>query len=247
MTKKNEWIFFLNGDFHDLSALSRDPGTFRMNIYGGVNEWLDCPNDDFRMNSVYCGGEEDASVVWQIGHELVDLFNGATALFTNQRFKLSIESLWQNDNKVEYVVQSGITGLLGAPTANKADLDREKKFLEKADLRFKLLLLATEQQDVYHILKYLARPTDWVNLYRLLETVESWAKNKSITLGTDSSKRNHFTNTANNFSLSSFDSRHGFKTIAKKNNTPSMTIESALTFVVGVAREYLSSAYFRKP
>ena len=246
MTQKNEWVFFLNGDFHDLSGLARDLGTFRMNIYGGVNEWLDCPNDDFRMTSVYCLDEDDANVVWQIGYELVDLFNGATALFTQQRHKLSVESLWHNENKVDYIAQSGATGLLGTPAVHQTELERDNQSLAKADNRFKLLRLSTEHEDVYHILKLLAQPTDWVNLYRLLETIESWAKIKSVTLATDSAKRTHFSNTANNFSLSSFDSRHGFKAIAKKNNTPSMKLNEALLFVVMVAREYLSLSHFKK-
>ena len=45
-----------------------------VNIYGGIDDWLDCPNDDFRMTTLYCEGESDAEVIWQLGYELISLF-----------------------------------------------------------------------------------------------------------------------------------------------------------------------------
>ena len=42
-------------------------------ITGGVDYYLDCPNDDFRLSSVLFKSRNPEEVI-QIGHELVELF-----------------------------------------------------------------------------------------------------------------------------------------------------------------------------
>jgi hypothetical protein len=86
--------------------------------------------------------------------------------------------------------------------------------------------------------------TSWMTYYKIMETVETFAQNKCIELGATKSTRKRFTNTANNFSLSGFDSRHGFKEAVKQNKTDSMTIDEAYSFVSEMAKEYLKKAYF---
>ncbi|MEE4461383.1 hypothetical protein V2S84_04435, partial [Azotobacter chroococcum] len=82
MSEAATWEFMLNGDTQEFRQYARQQGTAYFNIYGGVDHWLDCPNDDFRMTTVYCDGETDETVAWQIGYELISLFNGASILFS---------------------------------------------------------------------------------------------------------------------------------------------------------------------
>jgi hypothetical protein len=87
MAHFSDWEFMLNGDTQEFRNLVCEPGTKLFNLYGGVDHWLDCPTDDFRMTTIYCEGEIDAEVAWQVGHELLSLFNGASVLFRESLIK----------------------------------------------------------------------------------------------------------------------------------------------------------------
>lgn len=108
-----------------------------------------------------------------------------------------------------------------------------------------MLLLATENEDVYMVLKYLHLGRGWADYYKLMETIDSNAAIKGLTLPDDDKLRKSFTKTANNFSLAKFDSRHGFKKVLKQNKTPALNIEEGHRFVTSLARNYLLAAYPR--
>lgn len=246
MSQYTDWEFFLNGDTQEFRQFSNQPCSAYFNIYGGVDHWLDCPNDDFRMNTLYCEGETENSMVWQIGYELISLFNGASILFDMDHRKASIFRLRHKEKEVPYVPPLGSPGLFGKPPFPQARLDQEFVNAQQSSVKFQLIHLATENQDVYFILKYLDLESGWGSYYKLLEAIEHFATEKNIDLGTDNAKKKSFTNTANNYSLSGFDSRHGFKEVTKKNNTPSMRINEGHEFVTNVAKKYLREVYFKK-
>ena len=236
----------LDGDPQEFRELSSRRGSFYFNIYGGIDHWNDCPSDDFRMTTLYCENETDPNIVWQIGYELVSLFNGASALLTKSAYKTSIFRLLHNEKQVEYFPQNGTPALLGKPPFNNHRIAEEFNTGAKSSIKFPLIHLATENKDVYFILKYLNMEHSWTNYYKLMEAVEEFASIKNIELNIDKAKRKSFTNTANNFSLSGFDSRHGFKEETKKNNTASMSMDEANFFVREIARSFINSAYFNK-
>lgn len=242
----SEWEFLLNGEFQEFSQLASKIGSFYFNIYGGVDDWLDCPNNDFRMNSLYCEGETDKSLVWQIGYELVSLFNGASILISRDYRKAEIRGLLYQGKSMSYSPPQGFSGLLGKPPIDVARIDQEYTNGKALSSKFLLLHLATENEDVHMILKYLDLEGSWVTYYKLMEAIEGFAKKHGVDLNTDKNKRSSFTNTANNFDLSGFDSRHGFKSVVKQNNTPSMSIEEGYKFVTDMAKTYLNKAYFKK-
>ena len=93
------------------------------------------------------------------------------------------------------------------------------------------------------ILKYLDLDRSWANYYKLMETVDSHAALKKLQLTDVPADRKAFTNTANNFSLAGFDSRHGFKQIVKANKTPAMKLEEAHAYITGLCKRYLQAAY----
>ena len=55
-------------------------------ITGGVDYYLDCPNDDFRLSSVLFKSRNPEEVI-QIGHELVELFNSLNKLLFPTNFR----------------------------------------------------------------------------------------------------------------------------------------------------------------
>ncbi|MBE9173289.1 hypothetical protein IQ216_09420 [Cyanobium sp. LEGE 06143] len=70
-------------------------------------------------------------------------------------------------------------------------------------------------------------------------------KQSSVDLRIEDGKRRSFTNTANSFSLSGFDSRHGLKERKKKNNAASMAIREGHNFVTAVAKKHLKMIHFK--
>jgi tetratricopeptide (TPR) repeat protein len=113
-------------------------------------------------------------------------------------------------------------------------------------MRFPLIYLATENEDVYCILKYLDMEANWTTYYKLMESIKTFAVNKGIEINTikDEKTLEAFRNTANNFSLSKLDSRHGFKNQNKKNKTDSISLDDTHKFFIKMAKEFLVKVYF---
>lgn len=243
LTVDSDWEFMLDGDTRDFRSFASQRSTRLFNIYGGVDEWLDCLNNDFRMTTLYTEEETDPYVVWQVGYELVSLFNGASVLFEKDYRRASVYKLLQNGREVMFTPPRGTSALLGRPNCTDIQLAEEFAHAKRSSRRLQLVHLATENQDVYLILKYLGMDAGWVTYYKLWESLEQFANTNALDLGVQASKRRSFTNTANNFSLSGFDSRHGFKELTKMNNTESMTIEAGHGFVTDLAKKYLSLMY----
>lgn len=244
MSHYSAWEFLLDGDTQDFRSLSEMPGTSYFRIYGGIDHWNDCRNDDFRMTTIYCQGVTDPTVAWQIGYELLSFFNGASSLFRYGYKKASINRLLHDGKEVDYVAPMPVKALLGPAPISRYQIDEQITKSAKSTPRYPLLHLATENEDVVMILKYLNMEPGWVTYYKLLEAVEEFAKVRGVNLGTDTAARKAFTNTANNFSLSGFDSRHGFKEVVKENKTRAMTLEEAHEFIFNVVKSFLSKANF---
>lgn len=241
---QREWEVALTGNPQDLYLLTQSAGTpdhFR--IWGGTDHWHDCPNERYSFNSIYFENEHDLDVIWQVAHELVSLFNGASELFTKGYWKQKVESINFCGRTIDWRPRAGVMGLLGRPGIK---LLKYLQTLETSFLtcrRLGLVVLATERQDVYMILKYLDLEGNWSNYYKLMETVDSHAALRGIDVPDDLSKRKRFTNTANNFSIAGFDSRHGFKQLVKENKTPAMTLDEAHEYVTGLCKSYLVIVY----
>jgi hypothetical protein len=239
-----DWEFSISGNPHELLELSRTRGTDYFRIGGGIDYQNDCHNDDYRLTTMFAQDESDAHIVWQVGYELVGLFNGASVLFDKNSQKISIRGLGYKDREQRWEGLQNSAALLGQPTPfTQSRLDEERRKASELSGKFALLHLATENQDVYFILKYLNMDANWVTYYKFLEAVETFATEKSIDLKTDKAKRKAFTNTSNNFSFSGFGARHGFKQVIKENKTAIMNLEEAHEFVTSVAKMYLKNAY----
>lgn len=243
MSEVGVWSFKVVGDLQVFHALQGRQRPSYFDIRGGTNQWHDCPDDEFVLTSVYWENERSADIVWQIGHELVSLYNGASVLFDRECVKVTLVQLENDGVYVPRQPPAATAALMGPPPMPKELLEAEDAALYSGPPEVRLLRLATENKDVYHILKYLDMAPGWVAYYKLLESIEEFADGAELDLKVQTQDRRRFTNTANNYSLSGFDSRHGFKEALKLNRTPSMTLEEGHDFVAGLALQYLKLKY----
>lgn len=243
MENYGDWEFLLNGNAPELLAISERPCSGYLKISGGIDHWNDCPSDDFRMTTMFAQGETDAYTVWQLGHELLSLFNGASEIYQMNAPKLSIHQLHYQGVQQIYSPPNEVVALLGRPDFAPGRINEEFARACQFSIKHTLVHLATVERDVLYILKYLNMAPGWVTYYKLIEAVESFAKARGIDLGTVKKDREAFTNTANNFSLSGFDARHGFREVVKENKTRSMDLAEAHAFVTLMVKTFLSKAY----
>lgn len=240
MTDAVKWEFYLNGD----SQLFREYAEGRENLYfditGGVDHQNDCMNDDFRLSSIYFDDEDDPEVVWQTGYELASLYNGVSSILSKDVRKLELAELLHDGVRVGKPSKINILALLGKPNISYYLYNQEFEKVKKSDVRFFMMSLATEREDAYLILKYFAVEGSYINYYKTLETLEALSKKTGIAISVDKKLKQAFTNTANNYTLSGLDSRHGFKQAVKENKTPSMELSEAHSFIASIAQEYLN-------
>lgn len=161
------------------------------------------------------------------------------ALLWRLRHPFQIARLLREGRSVNYVEKSNLHGLLGAlPASAKRGSDREDSAMV-----FQLVSLACEYQDAYHLVKLFEQKGGWTTYYKILETIESYTAKYGLTVPVDKKIQKSFELTANNFSISGFESRHGFKQQAKEIKTASLTIEESYAFISGYAKWYLSRRF----
>lgn len=243
MSKQSDWEVLLNGNPQELRQLStwgHNIDYFR--IWGGVDHWLDCPNDDFRVNSNLFEGQNEAGV-WQISYELLSLFNGATALYRREFYKLSIYKILLNEKEIARQPKRNIPGMLTKPEISPRKWGEELRNAFMTSQKLGLMMLAAEHEDIYLFLKFLDLDSSWISYYKILDTLETWERRKGIKAFRSKRKERKFTCSANNFSLSGFDARHGFQEMMQEPAQKSMTIEEGHQFITGLVKDYLQQAY----
>lgn len=243
MDNSSKWEFLISGPSRDFRVFSSNGMNKYFNISGGIDHWLDCPNDDFRLQSIFLDDVEDTELAWQVGLELASLYNGAQTIINKNAPKIKLDELlnYGNNARVPKPNKINVMSLLSSPSTMNNDEIREE--FEKSliqDIRVALVNLATEREDVYLILKYFDLGHDWSSYYKILESIEAFMKFTGIKIEIDKVARKTFTNTANNYQFSGIESRHGFKKTIKKNKTPSMSLEEAHDFLSKIAKQYLN-------
>ena len=240
MANEQKWEFYVDGDAQSFRHYAEGRTNLYFSISGGIDHYNDCMNDDYRLSSVYFDDEEKSEVVWQIGYELASLYNGVSSILSQGVRKLELADLLHYGVKVDKPPKRNVLALLGKPNISSISYAEEFERVKKLDVRFLMMNLATEREDAYLILKYFAVDGSYINYYKTLETLEELSKKTGITISVDKKLRKSFTNTANNYTLSGLDSRHGFKQLIKKNKTSVMNLSEAHSFIASIAKDYLN-------
>ncbi|TPG89799.1 hypothetical protein EAH72_30950 [Pseudomonas caspiana] len=243
--KQEDWEVELAGNGQDLYGMTMSGGSpdyFR--IWGGTDHVNDCPSNDYSFNSLYFNGQRDPEVIWQLAYELVSIFNGASELFTFRARKQTIRGIYFLGKPVRTREQARVISLLGRPSMHQFKWDEHLSNAMQMSPRLGLLILATENEDIYMMLKYLGFESSWSNYYKLLETMETHAELKGMKIPGTKADRGRFTNNANNFSLVGYDAPHGLKLLSARENTEAvMTLEEAHVFITGRCKGYLNTVY----
>ncbi|TFH82293.1 hypothetical protein [Pseudomonas kribbensis] len=244
MSSQADWEVMLTGNAPDLRSLcNAGLGTAYFRIWGGIDHMNDCPNDEYSFNSIFFDGEDDPNLVWQISYELLSLLNGASKLFSRGARELKIYKVLQGGKETDYQDAMLPLCLLGRPPISAYKWNDEMAAALGMSQRLALLILATENEDVYMLIKQFALNNSWSGYYRIMETIDSHARIKNINVNEDKKVRESFTFTANNFSVTKFDSRHGFKDKVKTSKMAVMSIDQAHDFIAGICKSYLEKAY----
>lgn len=264
-------------------------GTKYFDIGGGVNDYLDCPNDDFRLRSTLFTDLE-SNLVCQLGYDLVSISNSLHKLFIPEyipksklsdfsfqpasentfmavvsgdgfevtepvdeglsikdfrRFPLMIKEFYHGYTQVELDrknTQFSINNFCHNETELIEDIKSEILGSKKLDI-FHFLLTSFIREDVYLILKLVDRidsdSDDWSQVYKIFETIENLESITSIETQIDTTLKRKFKNSANNFSITGIDSRHGYTSNPGGNQI--LSYDEALAFILDISQKYLKT------
>lgn len=241
------WEVYISGCPHDLRQLTREARSNFFAISGGIDDWHDCPNDDFRLHSSLFARASNADELYAIASELMDLFSGATRLVGwYTPFQYKVDQIRFNGVQKSYSTNTCI----GMPKNDGVSIiPIASHFMEslKVDIRYALVEMAFSNQDIWSILHYLKEPPTLASLSKVLDAIKGYSLKKTTLYRVDAKSPDHksFSNTANNFSISFLDARHGYEVVReeKPNKTPVMTIDEAINYILSQTRAYLLSAY----
>jgi len=220
-------------------------GTRLFNIYGGIDDWHDTINEDFYFSTIYADKLVDPNEAWQVGYELVSLFNGArlifgdTSLYGFQPVKLA--AVLHNKVEVRAFESEERYAFLPPPPLSITERFSELDALG-GDCPLKFLVIATDHEDVYAILKYGVGANSFAGLYKLMETVEHVARKSSIAIPDTVCPprvRNDFTYSANAPHASRLEARHGLSNKKPAKANTAMSLDEASKFVCGLASHVL--------
>jgi hypothetical protein len=179
VSEQADWEVMLNGDAQQLRHITKQP--FRQDyirVWGGIDDWNDCPNDYFSFNSVYFNGLSEDQV-WLVAYELISLLNGASEIFQRNTQKYSIHGITFKENILEWRDKTQISGLLKKPAVfSQAAAHEQLRNGLKTSAEIGLTILATENKDAYLLLKFLDLCDGWVGYYKILDTIKTLEKKK---------------------------------------------------------------------
>lgn len=220
-------------------------GYFR--IWGGINDYLECYDDNFSFNSIFFLDDDcDEDIAWQYAHTLLALFNGYLSMRIPNYSNFKVSEIYRKDTPLSFQEKKYVMSLMGRPQKIYTPY---RTPMRPSDPLFLAIEQATTQTDIYILLLLFEQDLNFSNLYRILESVEEFAKQHQIKryahtikkeFEINSECRRAFTNTANNFSVSNFNSRHGFKKAARENNSPIMNLNEAYDFISKISQKYLN-------
>ena len=237
----NDWELELRGDVHQLRGMSQSLSGYDIVIFNPIDDWNDTITNDFALCSWYFNGIEDHNQVYAIGAELIELLNGVCAIFDPNHSPFLITNLYQGNHKQWNIDIDDIPPLrLSELEINSTKYNFEKhEAAIRSDIRFYLIHLSKNRDDVYQLIKSFSNKPDFRSLYTTLEALEYYAKENSVDLTVDANQRNSFTHVSNNWGVLGAKARHGEKNWKPPKNP--MSLSDATSFVRLPTKEYLTA------
>lgn len=244
--KQGDWSVELKGDHMDLgNVATAGSRSDYFRVWGGVDDWHDCPSDRYFFNTLYFEYARDEETIWQMTYELLDILNSTTEFFSLEAWKQSVVAIRHKDVPITFRPKAKVVALIGRPA--RMSYHKWRQHMDdalKSSPRLALLVLATEKEDIRTMLKYFSVPGSWSTYYKILETMETLArKNKGVSVPVSRAERSRFTNSANNFEVVGIDARHGMMPHGRENPVEPMTLEEGHAFITGFCKSYLNLVY----
>jgi hypothetical protein len=232
------WVVKLSGNTSDLSTLAQcsDGSTTRI--------LQEEQNYSLRSDEFLVG--DDAETVFMKASGIVEVLKGATILLLGAVCSIRVASVefLHEDGKRDITLFAETIKLrlsASAVTMKVTRNDGKNEAWHPVIPVDRLVHLASQNKAVALVFRLLAdKPLDWINLYRILEIVESdvgglcvidkkkWASEKTI-------KR--FKHTANSPEASGLEARHGSQTTQPPKNP--MKISDAQSLVKSIVQAWL--------
>ncbi|QDV50642.1 hypothetical protein [Gimesia fumaroli] len=234
----NEWEFLLSDNtihWNSMNGSSEDVYVYEENGH------FDHSTGDFRLKSWLCNDVEDFQYVWQIGYELVGLLNGAFILYLPRMPRQKIEGLHENDERKEWYPDLSFPYIVREEVKKKLHKIKEKLPVPHSPA-LRLVQESLKNDDLYILVRLLGLDTSWVTLYQVYETIkhlspETLKKSEVIS----SSENDKFRFTANNFSASGLDSRHGMQGDIPKEHKKYIPLTEATKIIRKICHDYIGT------
>lgn len=233
MTTNNYWTFEIHPSGNFLSSFNRIPENY------SIGEDSNAMPLNFLLSSIHFDDKENPKEVYAIATIIVALINGYTKLINidpKEHTSVWLGNLYKNGEKVQEKYKHEI------------DLLNIDVFFNKKSKSNDFINQAFNEGLIRNILLYSNADWNLVNMYKIKEEINTFLQQKedNISNYVDAGDSSAFGATANNYSVSGLNSRHGKKSTNKKTKKESkriMTIEESSIFIRDLIKKVMDK-YF---
>ena len=234
----NDWIFLLSDDTPRWSG--NNLNSEEMHIYEETGQF-DHHTFDFCFKSWLCNNETDPQSVWQIAYDLIGLLNGALLLYAPVMYPQSIESILQNDTPIDRYADLSLPYYVYEEAQEMLPEIKDRLPVPNT-AAFRLVQESLKNDGLYILVRLLGLAPSWVTLYQVYETVKHLSprsiKDRDIISASEDEK---FRFTANNFSASGLESRHGMVGQKPRDHTKFIPLGEAKNIVRRICHDCIGT------
>tara|TARA_R100000935_G_scaffold21876_6_gene40573 strand:- start:13 stop:762 length:750 start_codon:yes stop_codon:yes gene_type:complete len=216
MSLNNYWTFEILPSGNFLHSVSRIPGNF------SIGEDSNAMPLNFLLNSIHFANKEKSEEVYAIATFIVALINGYTKMKNidpEEHNSVWLGNLYKNGEKVQENYKCEV------------DLLNIDHLLNQKPKSNELINQGFDEGLIRNILLYCNAGWNLVNMYKISDEISDFLKGKNDNISNYVKKSDYkaFGATANNYSVSGLNARHG----KGKNSVPKrvMSIEEASSFI----------------
>lgn len=210
-------------------------------VYGGVNDYLDCKNDDFFLKSSLFPAEGRGNSLAQVKFfEL--LLNGSKNILTLED-PFAVE--------IKYSRHDNFSSTPPSPELFRVANINKQEFM-KTELLARLAIFSLADEKISHILQVASFGNNFINLFKILETIKADEKAKEYGFALsneDLIKNKTFDYTANSPAVIGIYARHGIdeKKFKLAKTLVPMSLAEGHAHVKSIFIRYINSKYKHYP